>query len=125
MINPEPKIVIEHREHLWWLLSEALQLEHMIMCQYLFAQFSLKDGARDGLTAEQADAVDRWRTKDARDRHRGDVAHGARRKPDVRDRSGPQFRTSELPAAIGLLPGRGTTRPVTVQRTGPRSLLVP
>ena len=59
----EPKIVIAHREHLWILLSEALQLEHMIMCQYLFAQFSLKDGARDGLTAEQADAVDRWRTK--------------------------------------------------------------
>jgi hypothetical protein len=45
----EPKIVIAHREHLWQLLSEALQLEHMIMCQYLFAQFSLKDGARDGL----------------------------------------------------------------------------
>ena len=58
----EPKIVIGHREHLWILLSEALQLEHMIMCQYLFAQFSLKDGARDGLTADQADAVDRWRT---------------------------------------------------------------
>jgi Putative NADH-flavin reductase len=38
----EPKIVIGHREHLWILLSEALQLEHMIMCQYLFAQFSLK-----------------------------------------------------------------------------------
>src|SRR5690348_160805 len=57
----EPKIVIGHREHLWILLSEALQLEHMIMCQYLFAQFSLKDGARDGFTADQADAVDRWR----------------------------------------------------------------
>ena len=42
---PEPRIVIAHREHLWQLLSEALQLEHMIMCQYLFAQFSLKDGA--------------------------------------------------------------------------------
>src|SRR6201989_2747212 len=58
----EPKIVIGDREHLWILLSEALQLEHMIMLQYLFAQFSLKDGARDGLTADQADAVDRWRT---------------------------------------------------------------
>jgi hypothetical protein len=62
MSIPEPRIVIAHREHLWQLLSEALQLEHMIMCQYLFAQFSLKDGARDGLTADQADAVDRWRT---------------------------------------------------------------
>jgi hypothetical protein len=61
MTISEPKIVIENREHLWILLSEALQLQHMIMCQYLFAQFSLKDGIRDGLTAEQADAVDRWR----------------------------------------------------------------
>ena len=32
----EPKIVIGDREHLWILLSEALQLEHMIMLQYLF-----------------------------------------------------------------------------------------
>ncbi len=63
MTTSEPNIVIAHRDHLSQLLSEALQLEHMIMCQYLFAQFSLKDGARDGLTAEQSNAVDRWRTK--------------------------------------------------------------
>jgi hypothetical protein len=56
-------VVVAHREHLWWLLAEALQLEHMIMCQYLFAEFSLKDGAADGLTPEQAGAVDRWRQK--------------------------------------------------------------
>jgi hypothetical protein len=61
MAISEPKVVIAHREHLWWLLAEALQLEHMIMCQYLFAEFSLKDGTGDGLTPEQADAVDRWR----------------------------------------------------------------
>jgi Ferritin-like len=57
----EPRVVVGHREHLWWMLGEAAQLEHMIMCQYLFAEFSLKDGTGDGLTAEQADAVDRWR----------------------------------------------------------------
>jgi hypothetical protein len=57
----EPRIVVAHREHLWWLLAEAAQLEHMIMCQYLFAEFSLKDGTGDGLTPEQADAVGRWR----------------------------------------------------------------
>jgi len=59
----EPRVVVAHREHLWWLLAEALQLEHMIMCQYLFAEFSLTDGVGDGLTPEQADAVDRWRKK--------------------------------------------------------------
>jgi hypothetical protein len=57
----EPRVVVAHREHVWWLLSEAAQLEHMIMCQYLYAEFSLKDGTGDGLTAEQAEAVGRWR----------------------------------------------------------------
>lgn len=54
----EPPIVIEHREHVWYLLVQAAQLEHMIMCQYLFAEFSLKD---EGLTEPQQAAVDRWR----------------------------------------------------------------
>jgi ferritin-like protein len=53
-------VVVAHREQLWWLLAEAAQLEHMIMCQYLFAEFSLKDGG-DGLAAGQAVAVGRWR----------------------------------------------------------------
>jgi Ferritin-like len=56
---PEPEIVVANREHLWWLLAEAAQLEHMIMCQYLFAEFSLKSG--DELTVDQAEVVDRWR----------------------------------------------------------------
>jgi hypothetical protein len=57
----EPRLVVTNREHLWWLLNEAAELEHMIMCQYLFAEFTLKAGADEGLTAEQADAVGRWR----------------------------------------------------------------
>src|SRR5262245_35501855 len=57
----EPVIVIESREHLWYLLMEASQLEHMIMCQYLYATFSLKQGVDEGLTEEQAAAVARWR----------------------------------------------------------------
>jgi len=57
----EPKVVVENREHLWWLLAEAAQLEHMIMCQYLYAEFSLKEDASDGLTPQQAEAIGRWR----------------------------------------------------------------
>jgi hypothetical protein len=56
----EPRIVVTHREHLWWLLAEAAQLEHMIMCQYLYAEFTLKDAA-DGLTPEQTKAISGWR----------------------------------------------------------------
>src|SRR6266568_1094593 len=56
----ETKLVVEHREHLWNLLVQACQVEHLIMCQYLYAGFSLKTGPDEGLTAEQADAVARW-----------------------------------------------------------------
>jgi len=56
----EPTIVVQNREHLWFLLSEAAQLEHMIMCQYLYADFSLKQGEDEGLTPEQAAVVARW-----------------------------------------------------------------
>ncbi|HET7046797.1 MAG TPA: ferritin-like protein [Solirubrobacteraceae bacterium] len=56
----EPKVVVAHREDLWWLLAEACQLEHMIMCQYLFAEWTLKD-KDDGLTDEQSEAIERWR----------------------------------------------------------------
>src|SRR5262245_57384292 len=57
----EPVLVVESREHLWYLLTEASQLEHMIMCQYLYAMFSLKSGADESLTEAQAEAVARWR----------------------------------------------------------------
>ena len=60
MSAAEPKVVVAHREDLWWLLAEACQLEHMIMCQYLFAEWTLKDKG-DGLTDEQSEAVERWR----------------------------------------------------------------
>jgi hypothetical protein len=56
----ETRLVVEHREQLWSLLVEAAQFEHMILCQYLYACFSLRTEPDEGLTAEQADAVARW-----------------------------------------------------------------
>jgi CDGSH-type Zn-finger protein/uncharacterized Fe-S cluster protein YjdI len=48
------------REALLHRLYEAAELEHNLMCTYLYAAFSLKD-AGDGLEAEQAAATARWR----------------------------------------------------------------
>ena len=59
--EPEAPFVIEHREALIYMLCEAAELEHGIMCQYLFAAFSLKQSADEGLTAEELEAVTRWR----------------------------------------------------------------
>jgi CDGSH-type Zn-finger protein/uncharacterized Fe-S cluster protein YjdI len=49
------------REHLINTLYEAAELEHNLMCTYLYAAFSLKSGEADGLTAVEAEAVARWR----------------------------------------------------------------
>jgi CDGSH-type Zn-finger protein/truncated hemoglobin YjbI len=58
---PEAPFVIEHREALIYMLCEAAELEHAIMCEYLFAAFSLKQSTDEGITRQQLRAVDRWR----------------------------------------------------------------
>ena len=58
---PEAPLVIEHREALYYMLCEAAELEHGIMCQYLYAAFSLKQSEEEGLSAQEAEAVQRWR----------------------------------------------------------------
>jgi CDGSH-type Zn-finger protein/uncharacterized Fe-S cluster protein YjdI len=57
------------REDLIARLSEAAEVEHNLMCVYLYAAFSMKSGEADGLSAEQAAAVARWR---------GEILHVAR-----------------------------------------------
>jgi CDGSH-type Zn-finger protein len=57
----EPAIVLEHREPLIYMLCAAAELEHALMCEYLFAAFSLKRSVDEGLTAEQLAVVERWR----------------------------------------------------------------
>ena len=52
---------LEHREALIYTLGKAAELEHLIMLQYLFAAFSLKQRADEGLTPEALAAVGRWR----------------------------------------------------------------
>jgi Ferritin-like len=59
--DPEAPFVIENREALIYMLCQAAELEHGIMCQYLFAAFSLKQRADEGLSPEELDAVTRWR----------------------------------------------------------------
>ena len=53
--------VVVTRERALHALYEAAELEHNLMCTYLYAAFSLKDGEADGLSPEEAAAVKRWR----------------------------------------------------------------
>jgi len=52
---------LEHREALIYTLGKAAELEHLIMLQYLFAAFSLKQNVNEGLSTETLAAVQRWR----------------------------------------------------------------
>src|SRR5579859_4359308 len=59
---PEHPLAVEHRAQLIYLLRQAAELEHGIMCQYLFAAFSLKESVDEGITTSQLEAVERWRS---------------------------------------------------------------
>lgn len=54
-------IVSPSREALLGALYEAAELEHNLMCTYLYAAFSLRAGEGEGLSKDEAAAVARWR----------------------------------------------------------------
>jgi hypothetical protein len=57
----QQQIRVNDREQLIYLLTEAAEIEHGLMCTYLYAGWSLKRSCEEGLTAEQFSAVERWR----------------------------------------------------------------
>lgn len=60
--GPAPTgMLLQHREALVYTLSKAAALEHLVMLQYLYAAFSMRDRDDEGLAPEQLAAVKRWR----------------------------------------------------------------
>jgi hypothetical protein len=59
--GPEAPIVVENRKALTYLVCQAAELEHGLMCEYLYAAFSLKQTGQ-GLEPSQQEAVERWRS---------------------------------------------------------------
>jgi hypothetical protein len=53
--------MIDTREQLIHTLTEAAEIEHNLLCSYLYAVFSMKRAGEAGLTEEQGEAVERWR----------------------------------------------------------------
>jgi CDGSH-type Zn-finger protein/uncharacterized Fe-S cluster protein YjdI len=89
--NPPP-FVIENREQLLGLLAEAAEIEHNLMCCYLYAAFSLKQSESEGLNAAELAAVRRWR---------GQIFHVAV------DEMGHLALVANLMAAVGGVPHFG------------------
>jgi len=56
-----PTMVLQHREALVYTLGKAAALEQLVMCQYLYAAFALKDRDDEGLVPAQLSATRRWR----------------------------------------------------------------
>jgi CDGSH-type Zn-finger protein/uncharacterized Fe-S cluster protein YjdI len=55
-VNP-----IKDREELLFLLAEAAEFEHAVMCGYLYAAMSLKGSQDEGVTQQELAAIERWR----------------------------------------------------------------
>jgi hypothetical protein len=55
------RVRIESLAQVFAVLAEAAELEHGIMCCYLYSAFGLKSEPSDGLPPDQAAAVKRWR----------------------------------------------------------------
>jgi hypothetical protein len=60
-MNTELNIAVNDREELIYLLTEAAEFEHVVMCTYLYAQWSLKRHESEGISKAEKDAIDGWR----------------------------------------------------------------
>ena len=111
---PEAPFVIEHREALIYMLCEAAELEHGIMCQYLYAVFSLKQSRRRG--------------PDAPKRHKRSSAGASASATSPRRRccTWPWCRTCCRPSAVPrTCPGRTSRMPATHYPAGVHLALLP
>ncbi|MFT5682768.1 MAG: CDGSH-type Zn-finger protein/uncharacterized Fe-S cluster protein YjdI [Myxococcota bacterium] len=54
-------IVVQDREELLYLLCEAAEFEHTVMCTYLYAMWSLKREPDETCTAADLEVIERWR----------------------------------------------------------------
>mgnify|MGYP001825024011 CR=1 FL=1 len=60
-MNTEINLSVNDREELIFLLTEAAEFEHTVMCTYLYAQWSLKRDESEGISSGEKEAIDRWR----------------------------------------------------------------
>lgn len=56
-----PPVRIENRAQLIYLLTEAAELEHNILCCYLYTAFSMKDDVKEGVTEAELKSIREWR----------------------------------------------------------------
>lgn len=95
---------VNDREQLIYLLTEAAEIEHGLMCIYLYAGWSLKQARTEGVTLAQLEAIDRWR-KEIRSVAMEEMAHLATVNNLLMSiGSPPHFRRQNFPVPGGYHP---------------------
>lgn len=98
------EVRVNDREQLIYLLTEAAEIEHGLMCTYLYAGWSLKRSEAEGVTPAELAAIDRWR-KEIRAVAMEEMAHLATVNNLLMSiGSPPHFRRQNLPLAPGYHP---------------------
>ncbi len=102
--NEAGKRLIRSREHLLHMLAEASELEHNLLCSYLYAAFSLKTDGTEELTNDEVLVVNRWRRQLMRVciEEMGHLAQVANLMAAVGSR--PHFDRPNLPVSPGYHP---------------------
>jgi Ferritin-like len=103
-------VVIGSREQLLHLLAEAAEIEHTLMCSYLYAAFSLKRAGEPGVSAAQGEVLERWRKTimDVAVEEMGHLVMVANLTVAVGGR--PHFGRPNFPVASGYFPSGVTVR---------------
>lgn len=98
------------REQLLHLLAEAAEIEHTLMCSYLFAAFSLRRAGESGVSEVQGEALERWRATivDVAVQEMGHLVIVANLTVAVGGR--PHFGRPAFPVAPGYFPSGVTVR---------------
>ena len=98
------EVRVNDREQLIYLLTEAAEVEHGLMCTYLYAGWSLKQSTGEGVTPVQLQAIDRWR-KEIRSVAMEEMAHLASVNNLLMSiGSPPHFRRQNFPVPAGYHP---------------------
>ncbi len=101
---------VNDREQLIYLLTEAAEIEHGLMCTYLYAGWSLKRSAEEQVTPTQLAAIERWR-KAIRGVAMEEMVHLAMVNNMLMSiGSPPHFRRQNFPVPPGYHPSSLTVR---------------
>ena len=118
------EMIIQDREELIYLLCEAAEFEHTVMCSYLYAQWTLKRGLDEDVTPTELAAIERWRRSLAQVALEEMLHLSLVNNLLVAIGAAPHLVAAGVPGAARALSGRCPDVPHALWRGGARSLHV-